>query len=95
MSKKFEHLDALANIVEGSGLENKISIHRYEAKGEWVMYHPLKRTQVKANSLSELNLMARDSLNTLSWNLKKQGYGKKEPVKKEVVKKKVDKKKEK
>jgi len=92
MSKKFEHLDILANIVEGSGLENKISIHRNEDQGEWVLYHPLKRKQVKATSLSELNLMARDDLNALTWSLKKQGYGKKEPVEKEVVKKEVIKK---
>jgi len=61
-------------------------VQRDEAQGEWIMFHPLKRQQVRAPSLLALNLMARDSLNALTWNLKKQGYGKKEPVKKEPVK---------
>ena len=89
MAKKFEHLDILANIVTGSGLENKISIHRYEAQGEWVLYHPLKRTNMKAPSLSALNLIARDDLNALAWELIQKGYGKKAP---KIVKKKINKK---
>jgi hypothetical protein len=90
MAKKFEHLDVLANLVSGSGLDSKISIHRYDSGGEWVMYHPLKKTNVKAPSLSALNLLARDDLNYLAWELIQKGYGKKAPV---VKKKKVEKKK--
>jgi len=103
MSKKFEHLDALAQFNKDDSIATTMSIYK-ETDG-WTMYHPLKRIRITAPTLSELNLMARDDLNALTWSLKKQGYGKKEPVKKEkkereieiniVSKKEVDKKKEK
>ncbi len=95
MSKKFEHLDALAQFNVNDSIATTMSIYR-ESDGRWTMYHPLTRIRVTAPTLAELNLIARDDLNALTWNLKKQGYGKKEPVEKvEKIKKKVDKKKEK
>ena len=75
MAKKFEHIDILANLSNDSSSNKLITI--YKQSDGWTMWNPLSNENMKAETLSGLNLKVKKFLDEFTGDLTKKGYGKK------------------